>query len=362
MSATVQPIAYTPDVEMIAPDEEKTFQGLRDALHDILETTSKDYGHAVRSVHAKGHGLLTGTLEVLGGLPPHYAQGLFAEPASYDAVLRLSTNPGDLLDDSISVPRGAALKVIGVPGAAEGSQDFVMVDGPAFAAPDAAHFLPNLKLLSKTTDRGESAKKILSAILRTTEAALETVGLESATLTTMGGAQNTHPLGRTFYSATPFRYGDAIAKFSLRPVSPTLKEVETQTVATAGRPDALREDVNETAIEADMVWELCVQLCTDLETMPVEDPTVAWDEAASPFVPVARLTMPAQRAWETGVSEGQEDRLLFTPWHCLEAHRPLGQINRARKDAYVMSSGFRANFNGCPIHQPRTAAEVKPAS
>jgi hypothetical protein len=54
---------------------------------------------------------------MLAGRPPALAQGSFAWPAPYPVVLRSSTSPGDILDDSISSPRGLALKVIGVDGA-----------------------------------------------------------------------------------------------------------------------------------------------------------------------------------------------------------------------------------------------------
>ena len=346
------PVPYSVSVETIAPDEAETHAGINDALREILETTSKDYGHAVRAVHAKGHGIVEGTLEVIDGLPPELAQGLFATPGRYAAVLRLSTNPGDILDDSISVPRGVALKISGVD-SESGSQDFVLVDGPAFVAPDAKAFLKSLKLLATTTDRGEGAKKLFSAVLRGAEHVLESVGLESATLQSLGGAANTHPLGRTYYSQTAFRYGDAIAKFSLAPLSANLTELADATVHTHGRPDALREDVTEVLVEQPATWELRVQLCTDLETMPVEDPTVVWDEQESPFVAVARLTVEPQVAWQHGASERREDALLFTPWHCLDAHRPLGSINRARKPAYPMSAEYRSRFNGCPIHEPQ---------
>ena len=152
-----------------------------------METTSEHYGHAVRSVHAKSHGILKAELTVLPDLPPEFAQGMFAVPGVYQAVLRISTNPGDILSDSISVPRGLALKVMEVGGArlsgAEGnSQDFVMVNGPVFTAPNAKAFLKSLKLLAKTTDRAEWAKKALSAVLRGAERALEAVGGGSATL------------------------------------------------------------------------------------------------------------------------------------------------------------------------------------
>jgi hypothetical protein len=78
---------------------------------------------------------------VLDALAPAYAHGIFAHAASWPVVMRLSTTPGDVLDDKISTPRGLALKAIGVEGArvdaSEGDiiQDFVMVNGPAFLAP-----------------------------------------------------------------------------------------------------------------------------------------------------------------------------------------------------------------------------------
>ncbi|KAA0570483.1 hypothetical protein [Azospirillum sp. Sh1] len=98
---------------------------------------------------------------------------IFGELAeSYPAILRLSTTPGDVLPDSVSTPRGLAVKVLGVsghrmPGSEdEATQDFVMANAPVFSAPDARQFLKTLKLLAATTDRAETAKKVLSAGLR----------------------------------------------------------------------------------------------------------------------------------------------------------------------------------------------------
>lgn len=353
------PIAYSTDIEQIAEDEHETIDGLNAALHDILETTSADYGHAVRSVHAKSHGIIEGELEVLSNLPPELAQGMFANPGTHTAVLRISTNPGDLLPDSISVPRGIALKVMGVEGprleGAEGqTQDFVMVNGPAFSAPDAKTFLKSLKLLSKTTDRAEWAKKALSAVLRGTERALEAVGGESATLKTLGGAPNVHPLGETYYTQTAFRFGDHIAKLSLVPVSEALTRHTGEIVETKDRPDALREAVGAGAEAGPCEWDLRVQLCRDLEKMPVEDPTVLWNEEDSPFVTVARLRASPQPGWSEARAEVVDETLRFSVWTGLEAHRPLGSVNRARRETYRMSASFREGFNRCPIHEPAT--------
>jgi hypothetical protein len=361
------PIHFTPSVEVHPVDEAQTIQGLGEQVKAIQDKTLADYGTAMRGVHAKGHAIVEGTLEVLPNLPPELAQGLFSAPASFEALLRFSTLPGDILDDSVSVPRGLGLKLLGVPGdrlagsEQDETQDFVLVNGPAFASSTPKTFLANLKLLAATTDRAEGFKKAFSATMQTVDAVLETVGIASPTIQTLGGAPNTHPLGETYYSQVPIRYGDFIAKISLAPLSPNLTDLTGDKIEASDRPDALREDMRDTLIEADSIWELRVQLCTDLEKMPVEDASALWDEKLSPFRAVARLTVPAQVGWEQGVSNSKENGTSFNPWHGIAAFQPLGGINRARKPIYDQSVAFRGSHNGCPIHEPRSLAEIPSA-
>ena len=303
-------------------------------------------------------------LTVRDGLPAELAQGLLARPGEHPVIMRFSTNPGDILDDSISVPRGLAIKVLDVDGERlagsedDTTQDFILVNGPVFAAPDPKAFLGNLQKLAKTTDKAEGLKKALSAVLQTTEAALETVGIKSATIQQLGGAPNVHPLGEIYYSQTAYLYGSYVAKFALFPISAGLKEVEKAKVNASGRPDALREEIAEVIVEQGGTWELRVQLCTDPEAMPIEDPTVQWDETASPFVAVATITVPPQASWIAGDSEILDEKLSFSIWHGLAAHRPLGGVNRARREPYQMSATFRGRVNGCPMHEPRVLEDV----
>jgi hypothetical protein len=231
--------SYTDDLEIIRSDEAETVSKLNDTFNQILHTTHTDYGHAVRAVHAKAHAVLKGEFTVLPHLPLELAQGLFAQPSTYTAYLRISTNPGDILDDAIALPRGLALKIVGVtgdrlPGAEGSSQDFVMINAPAFVTPDAEHFAGSLKLLAGTTDRAEAAKIALSKVLQAVNAALGAVGLESGKLASLGGASQVEPLGETYFSATPFRYGDYVAKFRLRPNSPDLQALTGKSVDTKG--------------------------------------------------------------------------------------------------------------------------------
>ncbi len=360
MTPPAMPLRYHPSVETLEDGEGETSRELVATMRKIAETTYKDMGHAIRSVHAKSHGLLHALLEVPGGLPPVLAQGLFAGPGRYQAVMRFSTTPGDILDDSVSTPRGVAIKVIGVPGERlpedrEGtSQDVLMVDGPAFLAPSGKAFLRSVKLLAATTDKAEGLKKVLSAALRGVENLLEAVGTQSGTIKALGGQPETHILGDTFFTQAPIRYGDYIAKLSLVPVSPELKALTKASLNVNGKPNGLRDAVNEFFRDTRGEWELRVQLCTDLETMPVEDSSKVWPEDRSPFITVARLTAEPQAAWTDAKAEAVDDGMAFSPWHALAAHRPLGSIMRLRRPSYEMSAEFRSQRNRCPVREPRS--------
>ena len=213
------PIRFSPSLERPDVNEAETTQGLIATMRYITEKTLADGGHAIRGVHAKSHGILQGHLEVDADLPGDLAQGMFAKPGRFPVVMRLSTISGDILDDSVSTPRGMAVKIIGVEGERlEGSerdvtQDFVMINGPAFGAPTPKKFLSVLRLLAKTTDQVEWLKKILSAVMRQVQRVIVAVtGHPNVIVATLGGQPETHILGETFYSQAPLRFGDFYRK------------------------------------------------------------------------------------------------------------------------------------------------------
>lgn len=355
----VVPVTYDPSFEIADEDEAETRDELVKTLHGISETTFKDSGHATRSVHAKSHGLLRAELRVLDDLPPVLAQGIFAKPGTWPVVMRLSTVPGDILDDSVSTPRGLAIKVVGVEGErlpdSEGAvtQDFVLVNGPAFSAPGAKKFLTVLKLLALTTDKAPGLKKALSAIFRGTERAIEAMGGKSGTLRALGGHPETHILGETFFSQVPILFGPYMAKISIAPISTELKLLVHAPLNVNGKPNGLRDAVIEFFASTAGEWELRVQLCTDLHTMPVEDASVAWPEEQSPYIAVARITAQPQQAWSEARARAVDDGMSFSPWHGIAAHRPIGSVMRIRKLAYEMSAKFRAVHNDRRIDEPR---------
>lgn len=367
IATTHRAVRFSPSVEQPLADEERTIAGLTAVLGSIVATTSDDYGRAVRGLHAKGQGIIAGRLTIHDGLPPELAQAFFSRSHSYDALLRLSTAPGDILEDAVSAPRGAALKLFGVPGErlrgseSDTTQDFLFVNAPSFGASTPVAFLHDLERLAATTDRAQGLKKAWSAVMRLLEGTIEAVGGHSNRIRGFGGAPQSHPLGETYYSQTAFRYGDQIAKFALVPVSPGMTERTGDTVHTFDRPNALRAVVREVMIEQGGVWELRVQLCRDLRAMPVEDATVVWNEQLSPFQTVATFEALPQFSWLDGPSDRFDQRLAFSPWHGVAALQPLGAINRARKATYAFSADFRGTFNRCPMHEPSSRADLPEA-
>jgi hypothetical protein len=354
------PVRFSSSVERIEADEEKSIDGLIAAMRYVNEKTFADGGHAIRSVHAKTHGILEGYLEVDSGLPLELAQGLFARPARYPVVMRFSTIPGDILDDRVSTPRGLSVKVIGVSGERlsgsedDVTQDFLLVNGPSFGAPTPKKFLPVITLLSKTTDRFEGLKRGLSVVMRQLQNAIVAIsGKPNSTVATLGGQPETHILGDTFYNQAPIRFGEFITKISISPLSSNLNALKQKKLSLSGAPNGIREAVVDFFKENGAVWEIRAQLCTDLELMPIENAAVVWPEEVSPYRRIGQIQVGPQLAWSEARSSAVDDGMQFSPWHGIADHRPLGGIMRARKRVYEMAKKFRAERNGRVIEEPR---------
>jgi hypothetical protein len=358
------PVRFSTSLETVAANEPQTIQGLIAAMRYVNEKTFADGGCAIRSVHAKTQGILTGYLEVDADLPLELAQGMFAAPGRYPVVMRFSTVPGDILDDNVSTPRGLSVKIIGVKGERligsenDVTQDFLLVNGPAFGAPNPKAFLPVISLLARTTDRVPGLKKGLSVVMRQVQRAIVAVtGHPNGTVATLGGQPETHILGETFYNQAPVRFGEFVAKISVAPVSRELIALEQAPLDLDGVPNGIREAVVAFFGKNGGTWEVRAQLCTDLETMPIENAAVVWPEEKSPFRRIAQIKVEPQTAWSESRRSMVDDGMQFSPWHGIAAHRPLGGIMRARKLVYEAAKRFRAERNGRIIKEPREMPE-----
>lgn len=361
---------YSPAVEIVAPDEHVIFDELSRTMQHITRKMASRYRHAYRPVHAKSHGILTGTLQVLPDLPEHLAQGLFARPgSSYPTLMRLSTNPGDMLTDKVSSPRGLAVKIMGVDGektpnhSEDKTQDFVMITGSKFTAPDPAGFLKQIQQFDKGLDIGEGGKEIISTAARAANTVLKAVHLPSGTLEGIG-ASATHPLGEAFGTLAPLRFGNYICKLTIGPGSDNIKELAGKGIDLDDY-NALELLIQNFMRSNDAVWDVKVQLALDEpgiedreRKFSIEDASREWPEEESPYQLVGRIFVPAQETYSDERQTFVDERLSFNPWHALAAHQPLGGIMRSRLKAYEQAIQYRAKRNDRERAEPDEASEI----
>lgn len=355
-------VRYQDSIEHVPEGEQQAVDEIIASMTRESEIVAARHGHAVRASHAKSHGLLKGTLEILPNLPEPYRQGLFATPGTHEVLVRLATGPGEILPDSVATHRGMAIKVLGVdgamlPGHDARTQDFVLASGPAFPQPDAAGFLKSMKQLEAATPLPAALKTAVATAARAANAVLGAVGAPSGTLDFFGHPP-VHPLAETYYSQAPLRFGDYVAKVAAFPASPEQLALSETSLPVAADPDALRHATEAFLRDGGATYELRAQLCSDLAAMPVEDASVQWPESESAYVTVARITLPAQDACAPARRSFMDDAMSFRPAHSLAAHRPLGSLMRARLQTYAALSAFRHARNRTASQEPATLADV----
>ncbi|MEJ7804640.1 MAG: catalase family protein [Telluria sp.] len=347
-------IRYHDGLEQKQENEDEVIDTIVASMLRASEKVFDKHRHAKRDAHAKSHGVLVGHVSVYDNLPAHLAQGVFARPATYPVVIRLSSAFGDIHSDKVPVARGMAIKMLGVSGhqflperQQATTQDLLLVNHPVIAFGHAAAYLNTQKLLEKHMDDPDVTKRVMAALARGGSKALHALGIESPTIDTVG-LPNNHILGETFFSMAAVRYGDYVAKLCAAPVSQSVRSLTGQPVDNDGGDSALRDLVVEFFKNQGAEYELRAQLCTDVGTMPIEDASIDWPQERSPYQAVAKLTIPAQDAYSPARRVFADDVLSFNPWHCIDEHRPMGSIMRARIKAYEASSAFRHKMNDRP--------------
>ncbi|MET9633195.1 catalase family protein [Lentzea sp. NPDC006480] len=363
MSASTSYVRYRPDLEQPFPDEEELIRQVVTAMLHANQQVAAKHRHGLRDAHAKSHGVLAGVLRVKADLPEHLAQGLFATERAYPVIVRFSTAPGDLRSDQVPVQRGLAIKVIGAPGPRavdDGftTQDFLLVNHPTLPFGTIGEYAKLQKLLESQPRQSDQQLQIAGLGARVAAKALTHLGRPLPPQIETLAAANDHILGETFHSMAALRYGDYVAKISAAPRSANVRALTGRPVDKNAGESALRDQVVDFFAQQDAEYELRAQLCADADRMPVENASVLWPEELSPHQVVASLHLPAQDAYSDARRRYADDVLSFTPWHALEAHRPLGSIMRSRRSAYPRSSEFRHTFNGIGQQEPASIDEL----
>ena len=361
----MNPVRFHPDLERVLPDEAAALDELSVIFRRVQEHVLEKSGDAKRGTHSKATALLKGELIVADGLPPELVQGLFARPGSFDTLVRFAQGPSENLSDKASGQRGLSMKVLGVEGPhVAGSretttQDWVLaVRDSAFTDGTAQAFLRSFRYTgAKATFVPQAAIIAASRLSRGVEAVLEAAGTGGSAHLRFFGKAPTHPASDAYFSQAPFRYGEYVAQMSAVPTPETVAAIGDPTSDTRDN-DVFRHQMETLFEQGGAEFDIRIQLCTDLERMPVEDASVPWPEELSPHRTVARLRLPAQPVFGEGRRRYMDERLAFNPIHALEVHRPLGSIMRARMRIYLETQDFRQASDGVAPAEPRSCAEL----
>ncbi len=311
-------------LERISPDEEAHFARAAQVIGELQQNRTARYGRG-RALHRKMLLGASATLEVLAGLPEHARHGLFAEPGRHRAWVRLSNGGPEVQSNKTPDVRGFALKVLDVAGpAALGGttdhQDFLMINQDHFPTPDSREFVD----VAEAALGGQ-----LSAVLHLFKAHGLVGGVRRlrALIATVGKKFAGFAAER-FSTVAPLSCGPHAVKVRLKPVG---------NPPPAARAKDIVDDMRERLSVGPVMYDLELQFFVDEATTPIEDLSRPWPDGETPIVTVARLTL----ALDDNSSNGIE-ALKFDPWSGLMAHRPLGEVMRARKLAYYTSQKGRA--------------------
>ena len=260
-------------------------------------------------------------------IPENLKQGVFSQAKTYPALLRFANATNQ--DDSKKDIRGLSIKLSDVDGSVlwgqPGVQDFILNSYPALFVATPEEFLAFIRA------RQEDAK--LSFFLNPFDSHLKSFWI------VMNARQKHMSLfDIRYWSTVPFQFGestDQVVKYSVIPCS----DYETNKVVNSGE-NQLRSAMKSHLRQGTACFQFAVQKQTDTERMPIDDATVIWDEALSPFQTLATITIENQVIDDPKTLAACE-RSHFNPWQSLTAHKPLGRMNEVRRLVYENAARLR---------------------
>ena len=338
-----------PDIpENVKPGQEYKSSGeesiARATSELVLNSIKERYASQTlmkRDAHPHAHGCVRGGFRINSVTDPALRGGLFKTPAEYKVWIRYSnggTKPKADIEGDI---RGMGIKLMGVPGEKiqtdeKLTQDFLLISNPVLPAGEPAEYLA----LFRAALKGKPMSYFFGGApwnwkLRALGIVKDIRSLE---------VPGVHAI--RYWSTVPYKLGAAAVKYSVRPC----KKSQMKMPADPSRY-YLRENLKTALEKGNICLKFMVQFQKDPVKMPVEDSSVVWNEAESPFIEVAEINIPPQK-FDTPAQNKFCEELTFNPWHSLPAHRPLGGINRVRKIAYDTIAKYRLEKNKVKRTEP----------
>ena len=314
-------------------DEKATIERLIEINLSTLEPNSRP---APRGQHPKHHGCVTAKFAVERDLPADLRIGVFANPKEFDALIRFSN--GKEMDDRTPDAHGMAIKLLDVPGPkllegheGETAHDFVLVDSEVFFSVGLKGYPEFNRDAVKAKNGGMRRALFLAKYLLLNRKMLSDAK-------SFSDQTPSSPLASNYWSTTPYRLGGYAVKYMAAAVPsppPNGAGVKTE--------NGLSEALVAQLAAGPANFDFGVHIQSDAVNHPIEDATISWSKEGARFVRLATIRIGQQ---SVDPRSDQAERLVFSPWHALDEHRPLGAINRARRDVYAKMAKRRHELNG----------------
>jgi hypothetical protein len=342
---------------------------VRRTLEVQATSAAQQHRPLARGTHAKGI-CARGKFEILdltAGRDPQLAarlaQGIFAKPGVYPAVVRWGNSDSKKNSDFKPDVRSMSLSVDltqggpAVPGPNSGRQDFSLQNAPPLPINDSPGFAAVMKVLAASNPLSGLLSLPFKDKLRV---------LRILTLAKLQMSQKIRPYQQLrYWSNVPFRHGPVdVVQYSAIP-SPGNLARPLQKSNPKGLQDELVRHLNEDGRMSS--FDFAVQLL-DTEKMTywgkrydanfwIENASVKWKETEAPFHVVARLTLLAQ----SHIRPDAGETVYFdVTGHSTPDSTPIGSINRARCFGEAASREARLRANSSP--QSGTARDVPTAA
>ena len=322
-------------------DSRKEQQWIDEMQSILQEKMGKDYpaGKTRRDAHPKSLGLVKASFNVLEDIPTELKQGIFAKPTEYKAWIRFSNASGKVQSDKKKDFRGIGMKLMGVEGERfhteeKASQDFLLMTNPTMPLGTVKLFRDAVYYSIKVNPLVLVLKLLFSGhadILKTLS---------------KGKKNDTSPLDIPYWSTVPYKLGDKAMKYKMVPTSAFTSELPSELT-----DNYLTDNMQRHLQQHAAMFDFYVQLFKDEKTTPIEDAGVEWKAADSPFVKVAEVEIPIQQ-FNTAERKELAEQFSFSPANALQAHAPIGGINRARIQIYSVLSKFRHQRDHRPSVEP----------
>jgi hypothetical protein len=303
---------------------------------------------ALRDAHAKDTGCVKAIFRVNKDLPRELRHGIFSKPQDYDAWIRFSDGNSEVRNSRWPDARGMAVKLMGVQGPKlldeTDTQDFIMANHPAFFIDDLQEYLDTLEVFHS----GRTLQQLLSVFkLKPHEIPLAI---------RVNFTWITNPLFSQYWSMTPYRLGAVkgertAIKFTAKPRLSNTGSFIGKLATYLAPGFSLKKEMANVLAAREMWFDFSIQRFVDERSTPIENSRKIWAEDVSRPEPVAKIIIPCQDV----ISEERDrfcENLSFNPWHGLAEHKPLGTVNRVRRQVYLEISRQRHRLNVQPHTQP----------